>query len=100
VGLISLHNFRMSLLMRGTSTSGGFIGRALVGLVIFLVLSAAYLYTFPQPNIPYAGVVLLHALAGVLVAVLLIPAFVRLMRTGSFSSRAGWLLIAVGAVVD
>ena len=67
--------------------------------MLFLAVSAAYLYTFPQPNIPYAGVVLLHALGGVLAAILLVPAFVRLMRTGSLSSRAGWLLIAAGAVL-
>ncbi len=85
--------------MREMPTSGGFVGRALSWLVPFLVVSAAYLYTFPQPNILYAAVVLLHALGGVLVAILLIPVFVRLMRTGSFSSRAGWLLIAAGAVL-
>ena len=68
-------------------------------LIPFLVVSAAYLYTFPQPNIFYAGVVLLHAVGGVLAAILLIPAFLRLMRTGTLSSRVGWLLIAAGAVI-
>src|SRR5271163_953175 len=82
-----------------TPGSAGFIGRALVGLVALLVISAAYLYTFPQANIFYAGVVLLHAFGGVLVAILMVPSFIRLMRSGSFSSRAGWVLIAVGAVV-
>src|SRR5579863_8019354 len=84
--------------MRETPTSG-FAGRALVWLVPLLVISAAHLYTFPQANIIYAVVVLLHALGGALAAVLLVPAFLRLMRTGSFASRAGWLLIAVGAVI-
>src|SRR5450755_2163320 len=85
--------------MREMPKSEGLVGRALSWLVPFLVLSAAYLYTFPQPNILYAGVVLLHALGGVLVAILLVPVFVRLMRTGSFSSRLGWLLIAAGAIL-
>ncbi len=85
--------------MREMPKSGGFVGRALSWLVLFLVVSAAYLYTFPQPNIPYAAVVLLHALSGVLVAILLIPAFVRLLSTGSLSSRVGWLLIAAGAIL-
>src|SRR5450631_2324234 len=85
--------------MREMPKSGGLVGRALSWLVPFLVLSAAYLYTFPQPNILYAGVVLLHALGGVLVAILLVPVFVRLMRTGSFSSKLGWLLIAAGAIL-
>src|SRR5450631_1578106 len=85
--------------MREMPKSGGLVGRALSWLVTFLVLSAAYLYTLPQPNILYAGVVLLHALGGVLVAILLVPVFVRLMRTGSFSSKLGWLLIAAGAIL-
>src|ERR1039458_2093772 len=56
--------------MREMPTSGGIVGRALSWLVPFLVVSAAYLYTFPQPNILYAAVVLLHALGGVLVVIL------------------------------
>ncbi len=79
--------------------SGGIIRRILLWLVAFLAISAAYLYTFPQPNIPYAGVVLLHTVAGVLVALLLIPALIRLLRSGSLSSHAGWLLITAGAVI-
>jgi hypothetical protein len=85
--------------MRENSPSGGFAGRALSWLLPFLVISAAYLYTFPQPNIFYAGVVLLHALGGVLTAILLIPALFRLLREGSFVARAGWLLVAAGAVL-
>src|SRR3974390_627928 len=85
--------------MRETAKTGGFIGRVLSWLVVFLVLSAAYLYALPQPNIFYAGVVLLHAAGGILAAIFLLPAFFRLMRSGSWSSRAGWLLIAAGAVL-
>src|SRR6266568_4086970 len=84
--------------MREMPTTGGFAGRALSWLVPFLVVSAAYLYTFPQPNILYAAIVLLHAVGGVLATILLLPAFLRLVGTGSLSSRVGWLLIAVGAV--
>ena len=40
-----------------------FSQRALTRLIVFLTISAAYLYTFPQTNIFYAAVVLLHALA-------------------------------------
>ena len=68
-------------------------------LLLFLVISAAYLYSFPQPSIVYALVVLLHALSGVVTAILLIPALTRLLRTGSFLARAGWLLIAAGALL-
>ena len=85
--------------MQEIETSRRFLGRLLSWLVWFLALSAGYLYPFPQPNIPYAGIVLLHALGGVLVAILLIPSLFRLLRTGTFSSRAGWFLIAAGAVL-
>src|SRR5258706_16370653 len=83
--------------MQEIPTSGGFVGRALSWLVPFLILSAAYLYAFPQPNIFYAGIVLLHATGGVLAAILLVPFLFRLFRIGSFSSKAGWLLITAGA---
>src|SRR5580765_6807259 len=85
--------------MREMPTSQGFAGWALSWLIPFLFVSAAYPYTFPQPNIFYAGVVLLHAVGGALAAILLIPAFLRLMRTWSLSSRIGWLLIAAGAII-
>ncbi|MGA8212487.1 MAG: tetratricopeptide repeat protein [Candidatus Sulfotelmatobacter sp.] len=85
--------------MRETAPPQGLVRRALSWLLPFLVISAAYLYTFPQPNIFYAAVVLLHALAGVVTAILLIPALIRLLRDGSFLARAGWLLVAAGAVL-
>ena len=75
------------------------MGRILSWLLLLLVISAAYLYAFPQPNIFYAVVVLLHALAGVVAAILLIPALIRLLRQGTFLARAGWLLVAAGAVL-
>src|SRR6202140_5394440 len=84
--------------MREMQTSG-FVGRALSWLVLFLAISAAYLYAFPQPNLFYAGMVLLHAAGGVLAAIFLVPVFFRFLRTGSLPSRIGWLLIAVGALV-
>src|SRR5271169_1838199 len=85
--------------MPESSQSRGFAGRVLSWLLPFLVISAAYLYTFPQPNLFYAGVVLLHAVGGVLTAILLIPAFFRILREESFVARAGWLLVAAGAVL-
>ncbi len=75
------------------------MGRTLSWLLPFLVISAAYLYAFPQPNIFYAVVVLLHALAGVITAILLIPALIRLLRGGSFLARAGWSLVSAGAIL-
>src|SRR5216683_1636498 len=85
--------------MRDNSSLDGFVGRALPGLLVFLAISAAYLYTFPQANVFYAAVVLLHALAGLVTAILLIPALFRLLRKGSFLARAGWMLIAASAAL-
>ncbi|PYV95984.1 MAG: hypothetical protein DMG89_19465 [Acidobacteria bacterium] len=76
-----------------------FSQRALTRLIVFLTISAAYLYTFPQTNIFYAAVVLLHALTGVLAAVLLAARLGRLLRQGSVVTRSGWALVAAGALL-
>ena len=70
-----------------------------MGLIGFLALSAFYLYTFPQANVFYAVIVLLHAVGGVLAGILLIPTLVRFLRSGNLVSRVGWLTIAAGAVL-
>ena len=85
--------------MQETSPSPAFIERALSWLIPFLVITAAYLYTFPQPNLSYAAVVLLHALGGVIAAILLIPCMIRVLRRGSWLNRAAWFLLAIGAIL-
>src|SRR5580692_10104323 len=82
-----------------TKSRGGFASRILPGLIAFLFISAVYLYTVPQPNVFYAAIVLLHAVMGVVVAVLLAVSVWRLLRDGSLVSRLGWVLLASGAVV-
>ena len=44
----------------------------LQGLVFFLVASAIYLYAFPQANVFYAAIVLLHAAAGVVATLIVV----------------------------
>jgi Flp pilus assembly protein TadD len=78
---------------------GSFAGRVLAWLIPFLGISAVYLYGFPQPNLFYAGVVLLHAVGGVLAATLLIPFLLRVFRRGSILAGSGWVLIAAGAIL-
>ena len=78
--------------------SEGFAEPALRWLIVFLAASAAYLYADPQPNIFYACIVLLHAFGGALATILLLPMLLRRLRTGSFASRIGWLLMTVGGV--
>src|SRR6202023_732821 len=85
--------------MRENSPSQPFAGQVLFWLLVFLVVSAAYLYTFPQPNVFYAAVVLLHALGGVVAPILLARTLIQLLRSGDVLSRTGWLLIAAGAIL-
>src|ERR1700730_12846293 len=86
--MAAMSRFQSSVSSRGCSA-----------LLLFLVPSAAYLYTYPQPNIFYAIVVLLHALSGCIAVVILAVVLLRLLRTGTLVSRVGWLLVALGAVL-
>ena len=67
--------------------------------MVFLAVSAAYLYTYPQANVFYAGVVLLHASAGLVASVWLALLLTRLWRNGTVIARLGWVLLAGGAVL-
>src|SRR5947209_9533187 len=82
--------------------------RALLWLMIFLFVSAIYLYAFPQANVFYAGVVLLHAFAGLIATVYLVIFLFRLIvfrqtaakpREGFWMIRLGWILIAISATL-
>jgi tetratricopeptide (TPR) repeat protein len=73
--------------------------KLLMGMVAFLAASAVYLYGFPQQNVFYAVVVLLHLAAGVAATIVLLPLLGRLVREGTWLSRGGWLLFLVGAVI-
>jgi len=67
--------------------------------LIFLFVSAVYLYAYPQPNVFYAAIVLLHTVVGVIAAALLAKILYRLLREASNNSRFGWLSVGAGAVV-
>src|SRR5882762_5750022 len=71
----------------------------LLWLLIFLVVSAGYLYSFPQSNVFYAVVVLLHALGGVAATILLVRTLIHFLRSGDVLSRTGWLLIVAAAIL-
>src|SRR5882724_315043 len=73
--------------------------KVLRALVLLLLLSAAYLYPFPQANVLYPVVVLLHVFIGIIATVLLVAMLWSLLREGNFVWKAGWLLLAVGAVL-
>src|SRR5258708_11251420 len=74
------------------------VNRLLPPLIAFLVVSAIYLYAFPQANVLYAGVVLLHAVAGVVVSVLLLLWLVRSWRQAEPLVRAGMVFRFLGAI--
>jgi tetratricopeptide (TPR) repeat protein len=86
--------------MRGIfNNNNSSISRLLYWLLAFLAVSAVYLYAFPQPNVLYAVIVLLHAIGGLLATILVAATLLRRLRTGTFAARAGWLLISAGAVL-
>jgi len=72
--------------------------RALALLIGFLAVSAVYLYAFPQANVFYAGVVLLHAIAGVVASVWLLVWLVRRRRQSEPLLRAGMAFLFLGAI--
>ena len=70
----------------------------LPALIIFLFASAIYLFAFPQPNVIYPVIVLLHVLGGVVACFLIVPALLKCVRARSFAALA-WLLMAGGAAI-
>jgi Flp pilus assembly protein TadD len=65
-------------------------------LVVLLTSSAVYLYGFPQTNVEYACVVLLHALGGAVAMVWVLASLRRLLGAGSWVLAAGWVLFLAG----
>ena len=72
--------------------------RFLTALVIFLFGSAVYLFAFPQPNLFYAAIVLLHVVVGTVATVLTLPVLWNGLRRKSME-LLGWILFAAGGVV-
>lgn len=73
--------------------------RVISGLLIFLSISAIYLYAFPQSNLIYPVVVLLHALAGVVAIGMLLVFLWRRLRQESLFARIGWALVVTGGIL-
>jgi len=73
--------------------------RAMAPMLVFLFLSAIYLYAFPQPNIFYAAMVLAHAVVGLIASVYLAVFFLRFLRESSTMERLGWILVVGSAIV-
>ncbi len=67
--------------------------------MLFLAASALYLYAFPQANLIYPGVVLLHAFGGVLATILIAIGLWKWLREGNLIWKLGWLATAAAAVL-
>jgi tetratricopeptide (TPR) repeat protein len=72
--------------------------KALRLLIAFLLVSAIYLYAFPQANVFYAGVVLLHAAGGVIGAAWMMLWLIRYWRPSEPMLRAAMSLLLLGAI--
>jgi Flp pilus assembly protein TadD len=72
------------------------VQKLLFALVALLTVSAVYLYGFPQQNVTYAVIVLLHAVGGIFAVILILPLLKRLVRDGTWLSWAGWFLFLAG----
>ncbi len=73
--------------------------KTLRALLLLLLCTALYLYPFPQANVFYPAIVLMHVFAGVIATILLLVLLWPLLRQGNFVWKTGWLLLAVGAVL-
>src|SRR5262249_54540714 len=72
---------------------------ALPRMLVFLFVSAIYLYAFPQANVFYAVVVLMHAVVGLVACVYLVVLLLGIQRRSSALARLGWLLVLASAVL-
>src|SRR3954469_10635549 len=73
--------------------------RPLAALIGFLFLSAVYLFAFPQTNLFYGVMVILHVLAGILTCLLLVPLLWTLYKEGNLSRELEWLVLPAGALL-
>jgi Flp pilus assembly protein TadD len=82
-----------------TIGSGSKLKQTLSGFVGFLFLSAVYLFAFPQTNLAYGVVVMLHVAVGAITSVLLVVYVAQLYRAGRLFAEAEWLVLTIGAIL-
>ncbi len=74
--------------------------RSLLGaLIAALSLSALYLYALPSPSVAYVGVVLVHAVLGVVALLAFAVYMARSWRGWSRADWAGWAAFAVAGIL-
>ena len=67
--------------------------------LLFLTITAVYLYAYPSATITYGVVDLFHVAAGVALTLLLLASLLPLLRNESNMARLGWILLTVGAIL-
>src|SRR5579872_7365107 len=80
-------------------TKGLTVRNVTLGVLVFLFVSAIYLYAFPQANVFYAGMVLLHSLVGLFTAGILVVYMGHWLRDGKAACRVGLALLAVATIL-
>ena len=73
--------------------------KTVLGLLLLLLLTAAYEYAWPTATIHYYAVVVLHLISGIAFALLLIFLFRKIWRNSPIVDRVGWSLLASGACI-
>jgi len=73
--------------------------RWLSRFVLFLAVSAVYLYAYPSPTVTYAVVDLLHVAAGVVLTLLLLIFLIPQLRAQSNLFRLGFVFLFFGAIL-
>jgi tetratricopeptide (TPR) repeat protein len=67
--------------------------------LLFLTLTAVYLYGYPSATITYGVVDLFHVAAGVVLTLLLLASLLPLLRNENNVARLGWVLLGAGALL-
>src|SRR5262249_26314628 len=71
----------------------------LLRCLIFLVVTAVYLYGFPAATLFYETLVLLHVAVGSALSAMLAWLLLRKLESESVPAKLGWLLLTAGAVL-
>ena len=68
-------------------------------VLIFLFVSAIYLYAFPQANLVYPAVVLAHAGLGLLATVGILWQVLRSIKSRDWLMTTSWFVLGIGAII-
>jgi tetratricopeptide (TPR) repeat protein len=73
--------------------------RILPGLIAFLFLSATYLFAFPQANLLYPAIVILHVVVGILATIIVVKKVFSAVSKRLLMEDAGWAVFTAAGVL-